>query len=241
MLQIRNLTKRFGEKVAVNDVSLDITPGEILALIGPNGSGKTTIVKSIVGIFAADEGSIVVDGKDARKDPMEAKARIGYIPDEPVVWSGMTGEEFLHFIGALYHVPPKERSARIGQLLPKFSLDSIANESFEEYSRGNKQKFSILAALLHQPKLLLVDEPIVGLDPESAEIAKRLFVDFAKNGGSVLLVTHTLPVAQEIATRIGLLQGGVLRAIGTMDTLRHEAGVAMDAPPGEVYARLARN
>lgn len=238
MLNVTQLTKTFGAKIAASDVSFTIAPGEVFALIGPNSSGKTTIVKSILGMLAFEKGTIVVDGIDVTKKPVEAKARIGYIPDEPVAWSGMTGEEFLHFVSALYDVPPTTRAERIARMLPIFHLEGIEKEYFTAYSRGNKQKFSILSALLHEPKLLLVDEPIVGLDPESATIAKGEFVRFAKDGGAVLLVTHTLSVAEEIAHRIGVLKEGKLLAVGTFAELREMAGLGASASLEEVYTRL---
>ncbi len=238
MLTVENFTKKFENKVAVDDVSFHINPGEIFSLIGPNSSGKTTIVKSIVGLLFPDQGSILVGGDDVVLSPIKTKGVIGYIPDEPTVWSGMTGEEFLHFVGALYEVEPEKRKTKINELLSLFSLQGIEKDYFENYSRGNKQKFSILAALLHEPKLLLIDEPIVGLDPESATIAKSAFVQFAKEGGAILLVTHTLSVAEEISTRIGLLQAGKLVATGTMSELRKESDLGAKAKLEEVYAAL---
>lgn len=238
MLRISNLTKKFGEKVAVDGVSFEILPKEIFALIGPNSSGKTTIIKTIVGILRSNNGSVLVGGNDVQKNPMETKAEIGYIPDEPVVWSGMTGEEFLHFSGALYGLPSSLRTKRIAELLPVFSLQGLEKEYFDSYSRGNKQKFSILAALLHEPKLLLIDEPIVGLDPESARVARAQFLEFAKKGGAVLLVTHTLSVAEEIATRIGLLRNGKLLLTGTLAELRKRAKQGDDATLDVVYTTL---
>src|SRR3989338_2939011 len=241
MLNIRNLTKKFGNKVAVDGVSFAIKPKEIYALIGPNSSGKTTIVKSIAGILRPNGGVIEVGGDNVVEKPMATKARIGYIPDEPTVWSGMTGEEFLHFSGALYGLDPTLRTGRIAELLPVFALAGLEKEYFESYSRGNKQKFSILAALLHEPKLILIDEPIVGLDPESAEMARKQFTEFAAKGGAVLLVTHTLPVAEAIATSIGLLKNGKLLSTGTLSELRTKAGCGRDATLEEVYATLTPN
>lgn len=238
MLTISQLSKNFHGVVAVDGVSFEIQSGEIFSLIGPNSSGKTTIVKTITGLLAADGGSITVDGKDVAKDPKATKAVVGYVPDEPAVWSTMTGGEFLHFVGALYGILPDARAKKIAELLPVFSLNEVANERFEDYSRGNKQKFSLLAALLHSPKLLVIDEPIVGLDPESATIAKELMLDFAKQGGAVLLVTHTLSVAEEISTRIGVLKKGKLLHVGTLDELRAKANKHGDADLAELYAAL---
>ncbi|MEY4731316.1 MAG: hypothetical protein RL681_262 [Candidatus Parcubacteria bacterium] len=239
MLLVQGITKRFGQKIAVKDVSFEVRPGEIFALIGPNGSGKTTMVKLIAGLLHPTSGDIQIFGRSVTKDPVATKSVVGYIPDEPAVWAAMTGEEFLHFTGALYGVPERERLMRIRKLLTTFRLAGLEQEYFEDYSRGNKQKFAILAALLHKPKLLLIDEPIVGLDPTSAEIAKREFSAFAKRGGAVLLVTHTLPVAEEIAARIGILKEGTLVAIGTMGELRRRARLGPKAPLDAVYRKLA--
>ncbi len=225
MLTVTRVTKKFGNDDAVQDISFRIEKGEIYALIGPNGSGKTTLVKSISGLLRIDSGEILVDGVSVMKSPQKTKSVIGYIPDEPSAWVGMTGEEFLHVVGALFGVEATERASRISELLKRFSLERIATQVFDDYSRGSKQKFSIISALLHEPTLLLVDEPIVGLDPESATIAKALLREFADAGGSVLLVTHTLPVAEEIASRIGLLHEGKLVAEGDMTQLRERAGL----------------
>ena len=186
IVTIQGLTKKFGDAAAIKNIDLTLKEGEVYALIGPNGSGKTTLVKTIAGLLRPSQGKILVNGIDIVKDPARAKAFLGYIPDEPSVWAGMTGEEFLHFIGALWGMEDQKiRATRVKELLAKFNLAGIEKGYFEDYSRGNKQKFTIMAALLHAPKLLLVDEPIVGLDPQSAEIAKKEFREFADRGGAV--------------------------------------------------------
>lgn len=238
MLSVKNVTKYFGENKAVNDVSFTINKGEIFSLIGPNSSGKTTIIKSIIGLLQVTDGTISVDGNEVALHPGKAKALIGYIPDEPSIWPYMTGEEFLYFTQALFGVNEKNREKDLPKLLSTLHLQGLEKQSFEEYSRGNKQKFSITAAMSHHPKLLLVDEPIVGLDPTGAEIAKKMFVDFARNGGAVLLVTHTLPVAEEISDRIGFLKNGSLIATGTLDELRAQAGLAHDATLEDIYKKF---
>ncbi len=239
MLTVKNLTKTFGSKKAVNDVSFTIKEGEVFSLIGPNSSGKTTIVKTIVGLLAPTHGSITVGDYDVVKNPEKAKAITGYIPDEPSIWPRMTGEEFLYFTQALFGMNDKNRKAKLPELLETLKLNGLEKQYFEEYSRGNKQKFSITAAVSHHPKLLVIDEPIVGLDPTGAEIAKKMFTQFAKNGGSVLLVTHTLPVAQEISDRIGFLKNGELVAVGTLAELREKAGLGHDADLNDIYKKLA--
>ena len=240
ILEIKNLTKKYGETMAVANVSLAIAPGEIFALIGPNGSGKTTLVKTVAGLLRPSGGEITVVGQNTELKPELAKHNVGYIPDEPAIWNGMSGNEFLHAVGALWGMAPKERTQRIQELLPNFDIAADQNEPFEEYSRGSKQKLTILAALLHQPKLLLVDEPIVGLDPTSAVTAKNIFQKFAEGGGAVLLVTHTLPVAEEIAHRIGLLKQGKLVAMGTLSELRTQAKLKPNATLEDVYLEMTQ-
>ncbi len=239
MLTVHKLTKTFGNKKAVHDVSFTIKEGEIFSLIGPNSSGKTTIVKTIVGLLQPTSGSVSVDEHDVVKNPEKAKALTGYIPDEPSIWPRMTGEEFLYFTQALYGMDEKTRKSNLPKLLETLKLQGLEKEYFEDYSRGNKQKFSITAAFSHHPKLLIIDEPIVGLDPTGAEIAKKMFVDFAKNGGSVLLVTHTLPVASEISDRIGFLKNGELIATGTLAELREQAELDTNVTLDEIYKKLA--
>ncbi|MBP9867111.1 MAG: ABC transporter ATP-binding protein [Candidatus Pacebacteria bacterium] len=239
MLTVHTLKKYFNTNKAVDNVSFSIEKGEIFSLIGPNSSGKTTIIKSILGLLQATSGSITVDGIDISKKPEQAKACIGYIPDEPSLWQHMTGEEFLYFTQSLFSTPLKTRKETISKWLNVFDLTGIEKQYFEDYSRGNKQKFSIIAAMSHDPKLLLVDEPIVGLDPSGAEIAKKLFVDYATKGCSVLLVTHTLPVAEEISHRIGILKNGTLVAVGTLSELRERAGLDKHASLEAVYQKLA--
>ncbi len=239
MLIVKNLTKKFGSTLAVDDVSFTINTGEIFSLIGPNSSGKTTIVKSIVGLLQPSSGNIDVGGYDVVTNGEKAKSLIGYIPDEPSIWPFMTGEEFLYFTQALFGKEKKNNSHTISKLLSTFNLSGLEKRYFEEYSRGNKQKFSIMAAISHHPKLLLIDEPIVGLDPTGADIAKKLFVEYAKAGGSILLVTHTLPVAQEISDRIGFLKEGKLLIAGTLPELRQKAGLGDHATLEEIYKKLA--
>jgi ABC-2 type transport system ATP-binding protein len=239
MLNVHNLTKHFDSNKAVNNVSFTINTGEIFSLIGPNSSGKSTIVKSITGLLQPTSGTITVNNVDITKKPEAAKNLIGYIPDEPSIWPYMTGEEFVLFTEALYNIPEALRNKSLPELLSTFNLTGTENRYFEEYSRGNRQKFSIIAALSHKPSLLVIDEPIVGLDPTGAEIAKKLFIKHAEHGGSVLLVTHTLQVAEEISHRIGILKNGDLIAVGTMDELRAQASLPNDAHLDAIYKNLA--
>lgn len=240
MLLLNNVTKKFDANLAVDKVSFRVDPGEIFALIGPNGSGKTTIVKMIAGLLRPNEGEISVGKQDTVEKPIEAKSKIGYIPDEPVVWGKMTGEEFLYFSGALFGMSQKKIAKEIEQWLSIFKLNGIEKSYFENYSRGNKQKFSIIAAMMHGPKLLLVDEPVVGLDPTSAETAKKKFSEFARSGGAVFLVTHTLSFAEDIATRIGVLHKGKLLKTGTLSELRLKARLKEDANLEKIYKAFVK-
>jgi len=238
MLELKKTSKQFNRTQAVKEVDLKIEPGKIFSLIGPNGSGKTTIIKLVAGLLRPTSGRIIINGVDMGLEPVRAKSHVGYIPDEPTAWDAVTGEEFLHLVGALYGIPEKERTRQIPDLLDRFGLAGVEKDYFEDYSRGNKQKFTILAALLHSPKLLLIDEPIVGLDPVSAEKAENIFREFAGQGGSVLMVTHTLPVAERVSDRIGLLDQGRLAAAGSLDHLRSQAGLDKTAGLDRVYKNL---
>ena len=222
MIKIKNLTKKFGDFTAVRNINLTVEEGEFFSVIGPNGSGKTTIIKNILGLLHPTEGDILIDGVSVKEEPKKTKSKIGYIPDEPKIWNHITGREFLQFSGKLYGLSSEEIKEKVPALLDEFSLSGIEERYFENYSRGNKQKFSILAALLHDPDLILVDEPIVGLDPKAAEKAMTLLNNFVVEGGSVFMATHTLPVAQEHSTRVGVLTKGELAKVGSIDKLREE-------------------
>ncbi len=240
MLEVKNLNKKFGNTTAINDISFQINPGEIYSLIGPNGSGKTTIVKIIAGLLQADSGEILVGHNNINTKGEEVKSITGYISDEPAIWSNLTGEEYLNFVGALYNISEKEKEKRIQELLMIFNLQGIEKGYFQDYSRGNKQKFTILAALLHRPKLLLIDEPIVGLDPTSSEITQSELKKFAHAGGAVLLVTHTLSVAQAISSRIGILKNGKLITSGTYHELAYQAKKGDNANLDIIYKVLTK-
>ncbi|HEV8308421.1 MAG TPA: ABC transporter ATP-binding protein [Methylomirabilota bacterium] len=224
-LRLERLTKRFGALTAVRELSITVEPGAIYGLIGPNGSGKTTTVKMLAGLYRPTGGRIEVAGVDLRAEPERAKRAMGYLPDEPFVYEKLSGREFLHLMGELYGVPRPERAARIERLLRLFPLSAVIDTYIENYSRGNKQKLTILAALLHEPRVLVADEPIVGLDPESTLTARQIFTSFARDGGAVLVCTHTLGFAEAICHRVGLLSEGVLIQEGDLASLRETAGL----------------
>ncbi|MDP3963310.1 MAG: ABC transporter ATP-binding protein [bacterium] len=238
MLHIQHLTKKFGKLVAVDDLSLSIDAGEIYAYIGPNGSGKTTTIKMIAGLYLPTSGTIAVGGTDLGAEPERAKKHMGYIPDEPFIYDKMSGREFLGFVAALYGMDRVEGARQSEGYLENFGgLAEVIDGFVEDYSRGNKQKLAFVAALMHRPRLLLIDEPMVGLDPQSALAVKKILKEFTGSGGTALLCTHTLSIAQELANRIGILQKGKLIAEGTLEALRAKAGKP-GASLEEVYLAL---
>ncbi len=240
MLEIKKLTKNFGNLSAVKDINLKVNKGEFFSIIGPNGSGKTTIIKNILGLLRPTEGNILVDGANVEEKPEKTKSKIGYIPDEPKIWSHITGEEFLYFSASLYGVDVEEIKKKVPELLEKFNLKGIEKKYYENYSRGNKQKFTILAALLHNPELILVDEPIVGLDPEAAETAMEMMSSFVDKGGSIFMATHTLPVAEKHSDKIGILHKGKLSEVGSLNQLRNKMD-AENASLLEIYHYFSKN
>ncbi len=240
MLQTQNLSKNFGNLQAVNNFSLSLKPGELFSLIGPNGSGKTTIIKIIVGLLKSTSGTVLINKHNIDKEPEVAKSLIGYIPDEPDVWNYITGEEFLYIVGQLYNMKKEDIFKIMPELLKKYELEGIEKDYYQNYSRGNKQKFAILAALLHQPKILIVDEPIVGLDPESIEITKNIFKEYVKKGGTILMATHILPIAEEISDRIGILSNGELLAINTQAKLKSNAKLSKGANLEKIYLHYTK-
>lgn len=218
MIKTTNLTKKFGPLTAVSDLTLEVKKGEIFGFIGPNGAGKTTTIKMLTGVLLPTSGQIEIGGHDITKKPIEAKKLIGYIPDDPYVYPELTGREFLYFVGRLFQI--KNLTEKIKRLLPIYEIEKIIDGPFRDYSRGNKQKVTILAALLHEPKVLVIDEPILGLDPWSAQVTIKLFVDFAKKSGSIFVSTHTLSVAEKICHRIGVIDQGKLIFEGTIKALQ---------------------
>jgi ABC-2 type transport system ATP-binding protein len=235
MIKVFNLTKKFGKLVAVNKLNLEVKKGEIFGFIGPNGAGKTTTIKMLTGVLAPTGGRIEIGGFDIQKEPVKAKQLTGYIPDDPYVYPELSGREFLWLMGKLFEVEGLEE--KIKKLLPIYKIEKIVDGPFKEYSRGNKQKLTILAALLHEPKVLVIDEPILGLDPWSAQETIKIFQNFAKKGGTIFVSTHTLGVAEKICHRIGVIDEGKLIFEGTTNQLEkavHEEGKDLE----ELYLKL---
>ena len=223
MLRLEGVVKRYGRFEAVKGVDLDVRGGEIFGFLGPNGAGKTTTIRMVAGVLRPSEGRILVGGDDMGVDPAAAKGRIGYIPDRPYLYEKLTGGEFLRFVSGLWGKDGVEAEARGDRLLELFSLAAWKDELVESYSHGMRQKLLISSALVHQPELVVVDEPMVGLDPRSARLLKDLLRTFVGNGGTVFLSTHTLEVAEALCDRIAIIQEGRIIALGTMDELRAQA------------------
>ena len=222
MIRLTDLTKKYGKFTAVDRISLEVPRGELFGLLGPNGAGKTTTMRMIAGILQPTSGSLVVGGVDMLAKPLEAKAVIGFIPDRPFVYDKLTGGEFLRFAAALYGQDGPGIERRIDELLEIFDLSGWKHELTESYSHGMRQKLIICGALVHRPELIVVDEPMVGLDPKSARLLKDLFRQFVDRGGTILMSTHTLEVAEVMCDRIAIVHKGRLAAQGTMADLRRQ-------------------
>ena len=225
MIRVENLTKHYGKLAAVDSLNLDIPAGEIFGFLGPNGAGKTTTIKVMMGILRAGAGRVLLGGFDVEREPEKAKTITGYVPDRPFIYEKLTGGEFLKFVGALHHVEPAALERRTADLLETFDLVAWREELVEGYSHGMKQRLVLCAALLHQPKILIVDEPMVGIDPRGARKLKDLFLALAKSGAAIFLSTHSVGVAEELCRRVGIIHKGKLIACGTMAELRQLAKV----------------
>jgi len=236
MLDIRGVTKQYDGFDAVTDLDLAIPRGQFFCFLGPNGAGKTTTIKMIAALLKPTRGTILVDGHDIQKDPIGAKRLIGYIPDTPYLYEKLTGREFFHFIGDLYMVPRREQEEACERYLGVFNLLPSADKLIESYSHGMRQKLCFAVAFMHKPRLLVVDEPMVGLDPKSGRIVKNLLRQFCADGGTIFLSTHLLYIAQELADRIGIVTRGRLKFLGTTDELR--AQLARDGDLEDLFLQL---
>ncbi len=222
MLKISHVTKSYakGKVKAVDDISLQVNPGEIFGFLGPNGAGKTTTIKLITGILPVDEGSITVGGHDIRTQPVEAKGLMGYVPDNHEVYDRLTGMEYLNFIADVYGVSTEKRKANISRYLEMFEIANAAGELVRSYSHGMKQKLVLTGALLHEPKLWILDEPMTGLDPKSAHLLKEEMRSHCDRGNTVFFSTHVLEVAERLCDRLAIIKGGKIIVTGTMEELR---------------------
>ena len=223
MLELRTVRKHYGKFEAVKGLDLRVRRGEIFGFLGPNGAGKTTTIRMVAGVLKPTSGGVIVGGDDIVAEPERAKSRVGYIPDRPYLYDKLSGAEFLRFVAGLWGREGPEVDRRADKLLELFRLTEWKDELIESYSHGMRQKLLISSALIHQPELIVVDEPMVGLDPRSARLLKDLFRTFAANGGTVFLSTHTLEVAEALCDRIAIINHGEIIASGTMEELRGQA------------------
>jgi ABC-2 type transport system ATP-binding protein len=237
VITLSSLTKRYGAFTAVNDVDLTIRKGELFGFLGPNGAGKTTTFRMIAGIILPTSGRIEIGGIDLGRQPLVAKRRLGYIPDRPFVYDKITGAEFLRFVAALYSAHDQSLERRIDELFDLFELVPWKNQLTESYSHGMRQKLIIASAFVHRPEVIVVDEPMVGLDPKGARLLKDLFRQYVNRGGTILMSTHTLEVAEGMCDRIAIMQGGRILARGTMAELREQTASG-DSSLEDLFLRL---
>lgn len=238
MIELLHLTKRYGNTVAVDDLSLTVPAGEIFGFLGPNGAGKTTTIRMMMGLLQPTCGTVRLGGHDLADDDIAAKQLCGFVPDRPHLYEKLTGAEFLDFVAGLYLVPSAEAASRRQQLLEVFDLTGWAPELVESYSHGMKQRLVMAAALIHAPRLLIVDEPMVGMDPRGARLLKRTFRQLARSGVTVFMSTHSLEVAEETCDRIGIVNQGRLIAVGSIDELRRQAGTHTGSRLESIFLRL---
>ena len=220
MLKIEHLTKAYGEKKAVDDLNLHIAPGEIYGFIGHNGAGKTTTLKSVAGILQFDAGEIYIDGISIKENPLECKRRFAYIPDNPDLYDYMTGIKYLNFIADIFSVGANERQARIRKYADAFELTADLAQPIAAYSHGMKQKLAIIAAWLHEPKLILMDEPFVGLDPKASHLLKEMMREVCDEGGAIFFSTHVLEVAEKLCDKVAIIKSGRLIRSGAMEEVK---------------------
>ena len=220
MLKINHFSKTYGDKKAVDDLTLHIHAGEVYGFIGHNGAGKTTTLKSVAGILQFDGGEILMDGVSIKTDPLACKKKMAYIPDNPDLYDFMTGIQYLNFVADIFGVPTQERTQRINQLAEAFELTASLNQSIGSYSHGMKQKLAIISAWLHQPELILMDEPFVGLDPKASHILKEMMRDVCSRGGAIFFSTHVLEVAEKLCDKVAIIKGGRLVRSGTMEDVK---------------------
>jgi len=239
MIELKDLTKKYVDFPAVDNLNLSIQKGEIFGFIGPNGAGKTTTIKMMGGILEPTSGSVMIAGISMKDHPEKAKSKIGFIPDRPYLYEKLTGMEFLKFVADLYGVDSDIFLKKAGQHLKMFSLLDWSNELIESYSHGMKQRLIMAAALLHDPEVIIVDEPMVGLDPVAIMMVKDLFRNLAKQGVTVFMSTHTLKIAEDICDRIGIIHKGHLIATGTTEDLQREAQVT-NADLEQVFLNLTK-
>ncbi len=239
MIELEHLTKRFGDLVAVEDVCLTVPRGEFFAVLGPNAAGKTTTLKILAGLMKPNSGRARVGGFDVLERPLEARRRMAFVPDFPFLYEKLTPIEFFRFTAQLFHMPDTRVQQNLSELIKRFNLELFAQKPIEGLSHGTRQRVAIVSALLHDPEAFIIDEPMVGLDPQHARVVKDILKERARAGMAVLLSTHQLSVAEEMADRIGIMHQGRLIAVGTPGELRHESGQA--GPLEDVFLALTKD
>lgn len=225
MLRIEHLTKQYGEVKAVDDLSLHIRPGEIYGFIGHNGAGKTTTIKSCCGILHFDQGEIYIGGTSMKENPLACKRKLAYIPDNPDLYDYMTGIQYLNFIADIFEISQRDRQARIRKYADLFELTGDLGQPVSAYSHGMKQKLAVISALIHQPKLMIMDEPFVGLDPKSSHTLKEIMRELCYQGGAIFFSTHVLEVAERLCDKVAIIKGGRLIKAGSMDEVRGDTSL----------------
>lgn len=225
MLKIEHLTKIYGDKRAVDDLSLEIKAGEIYGFIGHNGAGKTTTIKAVCGILGFEQGEIFIDGKSVKKDPIACKKIIAYIPDNPDLYDYMTGMQFLNFAADIFEVDKETRQQKIAEYAEKFELTNDLSQPLSAYSHGMKQKLAIISALIHSPKLIIMDEPFVGLDPKASHIVKQIMREMCNKGCAIFFSTHVLEVAEKLCDKVAIIKQGRLIKSGTMEEVRGDSSL----------------
>ena len=225
MLRIEHLTKTYGTKKAVDDLSLHIAPGELCAFIGHNGAGKTTTIKICCGILQPDSGEVYVDGISVRQDPIACKKRIAYIPDNPDLYEFLSGVKYLNFVADMYEVPKEERESKIKRYADMFELTGDLAQPISSYSHGMKQKLAIISALIHEPRLMILDEPFVGLDPKASHMVKEMMRDMCSRGCAIFFSTHVLEVAEKLCDKVAIIKGGKLIAAGSMEDVKGDSSL----------------
>ena len=238
MIELLNLGKRYGRTVAVEALTLRVPAGEVFGFLGPNGAGKTTTIKMMMGLLRPSQGRVLLGGFDLQQQPLAAKGLCGFVPDHAHLYEKLSGREFLDFVAGLYAVAAPPPARRAQRLLEMFELTAWGSELIESYSHGMKQRLVMAAALIHAPRILIVDEPMVGIDPHGARLLKRTFRDLAHDGVAVFLSTHSLDVAQETCDRIGIIHGGRLLSLGSIEELRAAAGMGENASLESVFLHM---
>jgi len=238
MIQLRHLTKKFGDLVAVSDLSLQVGRGEFFAVLGPNAAGKTTLLRVLAGLLKPTSGTARVAGFDIQTDPLQARRRMAYVPDFPFLYEKLTPWEFFRFTGQIFQMSGARLEEAARELIPRFNLDEFARKPIDGLSHGTRQRVAIVASLLHDPEVIIIDEPMVGLDPQHARVVKDVLKERTRRGCTVLLSTHQLSVAEEMADRVGILHQGRLVAVGALGELRRKASAGASGTLEQIFLNL---